>query len=349
MRLDEAHGTAEERTVTQAVATNEPTPTLDRALPGWAVDAIAEGVPTRDGRQVYGMCVRIAMSAYRRGWTEPQFVNEIAAPTSRLWAQIMTRRDGRTSSMPVAMKSLRKAWTQGVANANSVGMRTRDEIAADAVELAYAWADRLDNATDGLSATETAVMRYVVAETTRRGMLRVTCPRRIVAEHAGIGEEAAKGALRRLADRGLLVKHSAGRPGEPGKGRAAIFGLGPQVWEHPIEAGNYPYGVLGCGEQEPTVSEPTENEAVTVTVTVVEPATEEHPIGERPGETPHRGTTAQTNPWWREMFDEALRAAGGDPDALDDRTRTAVERARDAGYDAGMVAEALVNRRAGVA
>ena len=215
---------------------------LDRALPGWAIDAITNGVPTRDARVVWTMCLRIAMSAYRRGWSEDQYLTEIAGMNSRLWVQLMTRRDGRTSTGPATYKSLRKAWSAGVANANNVGARTHDEIRADAVELAYKWTDRLDSRVDGLNARETAVMVYVINQTERRGMLRVTCPRRGIAESAGVGEEAVKGALARLTVRGLLVKHSAGRRGEPGKGKAAIYGLANEVGGRPMEEwpGNTP-------------------------------------------------------------------------------------------------------------
>lgn len=200
-------------------------PTLDRALPGWGVDAISDGVPTSDGREIWGMAVRIAMSAYRRGWSESEYLGEIAGTNSRLWIQLGTRRGGGTLSKSAAYKALRKAWSMGVANANDVGARTLAEIRSDAVELAYLWADRLDRGTDGLSRAETSVMAYVIAETERRGMLRVTCPRRQVAAYAEIGEECAKGALSRLTKRGLLVKYSAGRSGKPGTGKAAIYGL----------------------------------------------------------------------------------------------------------------------------
>ncbi|WP_161995629.1 hypothetical protein, partial [Rhodococcus sp. YH1] len=64
----------------------EPAPALDRALPGWAVDTIRDGVTTRDARKVYAKCVSIAMSAHRRGWTEAQYVDAIANVNSRLWA-----------------------------------------------------------------------------------------------------------------------------------------------------------------------------------------------------------------------------------------------------------------------
>ncbi|NKZ77518.1 hypothetical protein GTA28_11635 [Rhodococcus hoagii] len=207
---------------------------LDKALPGWAVDAIADGVQSANPREVWGKCVSIAMSAYRRGWSEHDYVMEIAASSGRLWLQLGSRPDGRSVSQQTAYKALRKAWEYGVANANNVGARSRAEIHADAVELAYSWADRLNEGVDRLGTSEAAVMNYVVAETERRGLLRVTCPRRAIADSAGIGEEAVRGALTRLTSRGLLVKHSPGRRGVAGKGRAAIYGLAADVNGTPV-------------------------------------------------------------------------------------------------------------------
>ena len=137
------------------------------------------------------------------GWSESEYLVEIMHHKSRLWQQLMTRRDGRTSSMRTAHKSLLKAWETGVANANNVGMRTREEIRADAVELAYIWSDRISERVDGLNPTEEAVMSYVIAETERRGMLRVTCPGRAVAEFAKTSHRTAARILPLLAKRGL--------------------------------------------------------------------------------------------------------------------------------------------------
>ncbi len=77
-----------------------------------------------------------------------------------------------------------RPWAAGVANANDVAERTKEDIRADAVERAFMWTDRLTDGLDGLSAKETAVMQYVITETERRAMPRVTCPGRVVAEHA---------------------------------------------------------------------------------------------------------------------------------------------------------------------
>ncbi|MEU5844599.1 hypothetical protein [Rhodococcus sp. NPDC047139] len=315
----------------QTATATEPIRTLDRALPGWAVDAITDGVPTTDGRKVYGMCVRIAMSAHRRGWTESQYVNEVAAPKSRLWAQVMTRRDGRTSSMPVALKSLRKAWAAGVANSNNVGMRTREEIADDAVELAYAWADRLDAGSDGLSATETAVMRYVVAETERRGMLRVTCPGRAIEAEVGVGYRTATRTLKALAAKGFLVQHSTGRAGEPGKARAAIYGLGGSEVVSHINGGSTPMG------HEVAAPNTSANPEATDEPKIVAAADAGTTVS-------HRDMAVQVDPWWRQTFDDTLREEGYDPEDLTEGELGAVERAREAGHGAEQVAAALIAR-----
>lgn len=205
-----------------------PHPTLDRSLPGWAVDVILDGLPAQeafDHRRVWGAYVGVAMSAYRRGWTEAEFVAQASDPSSRLWMQLMTRRNGRRTSMPAAYRAVRKAWHVGVANARDVGCRTADELRADAVERAYLWDERLKRGDDNLSVTEKAVMAYVIAETERRQMLRVTCPGRAVAEYAQTSHRTAARMLSALADKGLLVLHSPGRRGKEGKGRAAIYAL----------------------------------------------------------------------------------------------------------------------------
>jgi hypothetical protein len=165
------------------------------------------------------------MSARRRGWTETDYVNEIARNESRLWVQLSTRRDGRPSSPRSAYKALRKAWATGVANVNDIAMRTKYDIRKEAEELAFAWTDRLTDRLDGLTPTETAVLQYVIKQTEQRGMLRVTCPGRDVAEYAKIPHPTAARTLPALAHKGLLIRYSRGRPGKNGTGKAAIYGL----------------------------------------------------------------------------------------------------------------------------
>lgn len=166
------------------------------------------------------------MSAHRRGWSQAAYTTEITMWENGLWRQLTTRPGGRRLSEKSGYKSLWSAWDTGVANVNDVGLRNKAEIAADAAELAYMWVDRITDGVDGLTDVEAAVMGYVVAETERRGLLRVTCPCRAVAELAKTSTMSAGRVLNRLADRGLLIKHSPGRRSDvPSKRKAAIYGL----------------------------------------------------------------------------------------------------------------------------
>ena len=211
------------------IANNDQTPpALCRALPGWATDAIRFGIPekeARDQRRVWTMAMKIAMSAFRRGWSESNFTTEVIVGEHGLWRQLTTRPDGRPMSKKSGYKSLSSAWEAARINANNVGVRTKEQIAADAVELAYKWVDRVTDGVDNLSDVERGVMGYVIAETERRGYLRVTCPCREVAEFSKTSPMTAARALNRLAERGLLVKHSPGRRGTGNGRRAAIYGL----------------------------------------------------------------------------------------------------------------------------
>lgn len=211
------------------IANNGPSlPQLGRALPGWATDAMRFGIPEQEARapkRVWVMALRIAQSAYRRGWSESAYLTEITLWDNGLWRQLTTRPGGRRLSRESGYKSLRSAWEAAVTNVNDVGIRTKEEVAADAVELAYKWADRITDGVDSLNDVEAAVLGYVVSETERRGYLRVTCPCREVAEVAKTSPMSANRILKRLSERGLLLKHSSGRRGTGNGRRAAIYGL----------------------------------------------------------------------------------------------------------------------------
>lgn len=201
---------------------------LNRALPGWAVDAILGGLlgpQARDRRKLWGMCVRVAMSAQRRGWSESEYLTEISARKYGLWRQLTTRRDGRPYPDKFGYKELRSAWEAARLNVNDVGIRTRDEIASDAMDLACSWVEWITDNPGQLGEIEASVMGFVIAETERRGMLRVTCPGREVAEFAKTSHRTAARVLSGLANRGLLIKYSPGRRGTGSNRRAAIYGL----------------------------------------------------------------------------------------------------------------------------
>ena len=218
----------------------------NRALPEWAVDKLVFGLREDQGgsdpRKVWGEGVRIAMSAYRRGWTRNEFVDEVTKcekkkdargrkrwTEHRLWVQLRSY----NNSDKAAFNALDKVWEAAVANLNGVGMRTKEEIHDDAVERAFLWADRVTDGVDELTETEASVIGYVMSETERRGMMRVTCPSRAVGEYAKVSAMTAFRTLAALTAKGLLVRYSPGRRGEVGNRRAAIYGLiDPDTWRH---------------------------------------------------------------------------------------------------------------------
>jgi hypothetical protein len=206
----------------------QPAAALNRALPGIYVDKIVFGLPpkeARDHRKIYATCVSIAMSAQRRGWSEAAFIHEVARDKSRLWLQLRTQRDGRLRSNASAYRTLHKAWDTASAYLHDVGVRTAYDISQEARERALDWTDRLTDRADGLSDGQSAVMSYVVAETHRRGMLRVTCPGRDVAEFAKLSHQTAHRTLKALTRKGFLIKHYAGLGGPSATGKAAIYEL----------------------------------------------------------------------------------------------------------------------------
>jgi predicted transcriptional regulator len=211
-------------------------PKINRALPQIYIDLLLDGPPCGEAApmaNIYSCLVSVAMSAYRRGWTEIQFLDEVTARSRvgsggrrrwrerRLWVLLKSHRNSEAA----AMKTLQKAWSAAVANLNDIGERSKVDVRDDAIERAYLWADRITDRLDGLSDTEAAVLGYVVSQTEQRGMTRVTCPARAVAEYAKVSTMTAHRSLEVLLEKGLLVRHSRGRPGKPGNRRAAIYSL----------------------------------------------------------------------------------------------------------------------------
>jgi hypothetical protein len=222
-------------------------PRLNQALPQVYFDLLMFGPPGKQPlsvAKVYGHLISVAMSAYRRGWTEGQFLNEVTARSPvgsgarrrwkerRLWVLLK----GYRESEAAAMRTLQKAWDAAVENLRDVGLRPRWELRDDAIERAYLWADRITDGIDGLTDTQAAVLGYVVSQAEQRGMMRVTCPARAVAEHAKVSTMTAHRALGVLAEKGLVFCHSRGRRGKAGNRRAAIYSLGdPSV--RPLHSG----------------------------------------------------------------------------------------------------------------
>lgn len=192
------------------IANNGPSlPQLGRALPGWATDAMRFGIPEQEARapkRVWVMAPADRPERVPERWSESAYLTEITLWDNGLWRQLTTRPGGRRLSRESGYKSLRSAWEAAVTNVNDVGIRTKEEVAADAVELAYKWADRI---TDGGGQPQRrrgggAGVRGV-RDGNGGGILRVTCPCREVAEVAKTSPMSANRILKRLSERGLLL------------------------------------------------------------------------------------------------------------------------------------------------
>jgi hypothetical protein len=178
------------------------------------------------------MAVSIAMSAQKRGWSQQDYINEIVRHESRLWHQLCTGKKGRARSEGSSYKSLDKAWEEARLHLADAGERTRDDIKADAIELAFMWTDRLVDNVDNLTANEIAVMQYVICQTEERGMFKVTCPVREVGKFAKVSIKTASRILGALTDKGMLNRYSRGTHSANGTGKASIYGLMDfMMWE----------------------------------------------------------------------------------------------------------------------
>jgi hypothetical protein len=114
--------------------------TPNRALPTWAIDLLLFGMPKHtSSAKIWGVMLKIAMSAQARGWRQTEFFNEVTKTERRknstgqkrltehkLWLQMVAY-----SNHPFT--DLDKAWEQALENRMNEGFRTADDLIADAV------------------------------------------------------------------------------------------------------------------------------------------------------------------------------------------------------------------------
>lgn len=208
-----------------AAQTETETPTR-RALPGWAVDRIHDGVPpkelkARGSRAVYGNLISTAMAAIQAGHGWPEWHAEITSPTSRLGQQ--SRLDGRRRDIGARrhLSTLLSAWTRA-------GQHIADNpahSAADVQALARALADRIrtDPWTGTTCQPDRLIYLHAVQEAERRGIARPVLPVRGITDATGIPIQSAARGLARLVTAGLLELVRPGRHAAGGSGQAAIY------------------------------------------------------------------------------------------------------------------------------
>ena len=209
----------------------------NRALPGWAIELLVDGLPPyTPATRIWSRVVGIAMSAQARGWHYQEFIDEVTKverrtnkarqrrwTKHRLWEQV----EAYCTSKQSPRHELDKAWVQAIENLNGDGFCTPEDLLNNALEAAFAWEERLTVGNDGLSDTEEMVMAYVIEQTLARKMSRVTCPCRAVGEYAGVPITTASDILRRLTERGFLNRFSKGvHSADPKRWKASIYSLG---------------------------------------------------------------------------------------------------------------------------
>ena len=241
--------------------------TPDRALPGWAIDLIRDGVTSADlkergDRAVWSALLRIAHTAQIRGWGVVEWEAQILEDRNVLARQLRTKRDGRPKPARTVDKTLSKAWDAAWEHRTSRPTMDREQVAEAARQRAATARDVAADADNDLRESERDVLAHIAAETEERGLLRIACPWRTVADAVDLGERATKNALRDLVRRGCLVLVERGRPGGPsakGRGKANLYGL-PEAQPPHMCRGTRPVGpqTHTCGTSaDPTHGAPT--------------------------------------------------------------------------------------------
>jgi hypothetical protein len=206
---------------------------MDRALPGWAIDLIRDGVPGKDlatsgHKALWKGLIRTAASAQARGWDRSEWDALILEPRSKLGYQLRVR-DNDRSRTPKAVSDLlgnawEKAWEWRTEQENAW---SPEQVSAHAHEIATATLALIADADAELNDAERAVLQFAALEAQRRGYLRVALPYRKVSAATGLTGYATKEVLARLVQRGLLYLEVRGRAGAEGSGkrRASLYGL----------------------------------------------------------------------------------------------------------------------------
>lgn len=203
-----------------------------RAMPGWAIDLMREGVPTNDlkergGKAVWSALLSTATSAQQSSWDKFEWEHQIRQAKSILGRQLRMR-DGRRELTPKAFdKQLDQAWEKAWEYRTArPAPWTAEEVREHAHTRAMAVLELVADAEATLTDSERAVLAFASQEHDRRGMLQVAMPRAAVVKATGMGERAVRTALTRLEERGLLILPTPGRSSaQPGKRRASLYGL----------------------------------------------------------------------------------------------------------------------------
>jgi len=204
---------------------------LERALRGWAIDLIRDGVAlqklrTSGGKAVYKALWRTAASACQRGWDQWEWEELVFEPQSQLGRQVRLR-DGRTRVPEDRIrKTMDRVWDQATAwVSEQEPPATRQELLLRARPSLTATRRKLEDPGAALTAPDRRVLAFACSEIERRGLERVTLPWRAIRDATRLGERAVKNSLRRLVSSRHLLVAVTGRAGEGTSRRATIYRL----------------------------------------------------------------------------------------------------------------------------
>jgi hypothetical protein len=190
---------------------------MNRALPGWCIDAIRDGVKTSDLRRrgdlaVHAAVNRVCLSALNLGWTLPAldaliFALDPKHGYGRLGEQLC-QRHGAPLSRTEGRKRLRRIWDDAQ---KWLGDQPGWASAAEAKRRADALLDLAADAEVQLPERERAVLCYAAQVAQELGLCRIALAERQVGAATGLTRTQARHTLQRLDEDGLLPLHSHGR------------------------------------------------------------------------------------------------------------------------------------------
>lgn len=207
-----------------AVGTQTP---LRRALPGWAVDRIRDGVPPTDlrargDRAVFAALVSTAMSAIQREIAYAEWHGLIIETRSNLGRQARLSKGRTDIGRDRLARQLRRAWAAAAANVATSPRLTCSRIKAVSQALLFN-IEAADEWTGTAEPLDRKVYAHALAEAARRGTTSPVLPVREVEQATGVPRSTVYRSLSRLQEAGLLTLKCRGKRGAGGSGKATTY------------------------------------------------------------------------------------------------------------------------------
>jgi DNA-binding MarR family transcriptional regulator len=196
-----------------------------RSLPGWAIDALTDGLP--DALITRGHVIkelrRIMCSMHRAEWPYANAHNVLADTTTYRFAQQLATSDkGRTVTQATTNKTIRQHWNDThkvVANRPAWSKDEAIEI-VDAVTTAF-------YATADLPATHHLVMSHILDLAAEKQTTKVTVPTREIATRAALSRSTAHRTITELANAGEWI--ALVRRGNYKTRKANVYRIAPHI------------------------------------------------------------------------------------------------------------------------